>query len=73
METTGQRLKARRKQLGLTALELANRIGVRETTIYRYESEDIRPSELAKRALAGALDVPVSDLFPPLEPEEASA
>lgn len=39
--TTGERIKARRKQLGYSAEDLAAVLGVSPTTIYRYEKGDI--------------------------------
>lgn len=39
--TTGQRMKARRKELGLSAEAVAARLGVSPATIYRYEKGDI--------------------------------
>lgn len=39
--TTGQRMKARRKELGLSAEVVAARLGVSPATIYRYEKGDI--------------------------------
>ena len=39
--TTGERIKARRLVLGISAEELAARIGKSPATIYRYEKGDI--------------------------------
>ncbi len=39
--TTGERMKERRKELGLSAEYVANRLGVSPATIYRYEKGDI--------------------------------
>lgn len=39
--TIGDRIKERRKELGLTVDELAERLGKNRATIYRYESNDI--------------------------------
>lgn len=39
--TIGARIKQRRKELGLTVEELANRLGKNRATVYRYESNDI--------------------------------
>ena len=36
--TIGQRIKQRRKELGITADELGSRLGVHRTTVFRYES-----------------------------------
>ena len=38
---TGERIKARRKELGLSADELAVKLGKNRATVYRYESSDI--------------------------------
>lgn len=38
---TGEKLKIRRKELGLTMLQVAKRTGVSEATISRWESGDI--------------------------------
>ncbi|WP_371722181.1 helix-turn-helix domain-containing protein, partial [Neglectibacter sp. X4] len=37
----GKRIKARRKELGLSAEEVAERMGVSAATVYRYESNYI--------------------------------
>lgn len=39
--TTGERMKQRRKELGLSAEKVAERLGVSPATIYRYEKGDI--------------------------------
>lgn len=39
--TTGERMKARRKELGLSAEYVAEKLGVSPATIYRYEKGDI--------------------------------
>lgn len=39
--TTGERIKARRKQIGMNAETLASKVGLSATTIYRYESGGI--------------------------------
>lgn len=39
--TTGERIKYRRKELGLSAEKIADAIGVSPATIYRYEKGDI--------------------------------
>lgn len=53
----GQRIKAIRKQQGLTIDELAGRLGKNRTTIYRYENGDIENLPLGiLDPLADALD-----------------
>lgn len=39
--TTGQRIKQRRKRLGISAEQIAEALGVSPATIYRYEKGDI--------------------------------
>lgn len=39
--TIGQRIKARREELGISVDELAHRLGKHRATIYRYESNEI--------------------------------
>lgn len=39
--TVGERIKRRRKELGMTADELADKIGKNRATVYRYESNEI--------------------------------
>lgn len=41
MEKTGQRIKKKRIELGLTVEELAKRLGKNRATVYRYENNDI--------------------------------
>jgi transcriptional regulator with XRE-family HTH domain len=42
MGTLQDRIKQRRELLGLTLLEIANRLGVKEATVQRYESGEIK-------------------------------
>ena len=46
--TTGERIKQRRKELGMSADELADAIGVHRTTIFRYEKGDIEKIPLTQ-------------------------
>ena len=39
--TTGERMKERRKSLGISAEYVAEKLGVSPATIYRYEKGDI--------------------------------
>lgn len=56
--TIGDRIKERRKELGLTVDELAERLGKNRATVYRYESNDIEklPTTVLE-PLANALGV----------------
>ncbi len=42
----GERIKARRKEIGLSAEQVAKELGVSPATVYRYESNDIIPFTL---------------------------
>lgn len=42
MDLLNERIKSRRLELGLTLAELAEKIGVRDATIQRYESGEIK-------------------------------
>jgi predicted ATPase/DNA-binding XRE family transcriptional regulator len=57
----GQWLRARRKALDLTQLELAERIGCTEDTVHRWEIGTRRPSKQVASLLAGVLAVPDQD------------
>lgn len=41
-EIWNERIRSRRKECGLTLLEVANKIGVKEATVQRYESGNIK-------------------------------
>lgn len=52
----GERIKSRRTQLGLSAEQLAEMVGVSPATIYRYESGDIKNMRVKMlRPIANAL------------------
>lgn len=56
--TTGQRIKQRRKELGMSAEQLADYIGVSHATMYRYENGDIERVTTARLAeIASVLNV----------------
>ena len=44
----GERIKKRRKELGLSAEQIAKKLGVSPATIYRYESNDIMNMRIDK-------------------------
>lgn len=44
----GERIKKRRKELGLSAEQIAEKLGVSPATIYRYESNDIMNMRIDK-------------------------
>jgi putative molybdopterin biosynthesis protein len=63
-------LEPLRKARGLSAAELAERVGVTRQTIYAIESGDFVPNTAVALRLARALDVTVEELFAVCEPEE---
>ena len=65
------RLASLRKQNGLTQQQLAERVGLHQTQIHRYESGTSEPSMDALRRLARALAVSVDELV--FEPSERGA
>src|SRR5262245_12152118 len=60
-ETFGEWLKKRRKALGLTQFELAERIGCSDETIRKIESDTRRPSKQIAELLAQCLRVSEED------------
>lgn len=55
-------VSARRIELGLSRQELASAVGVGYECIWRIENDRVAPRMVTRRALAAALDLPVSDL-----------
>ena len=53
-------IRGLRKQLGLTAEELAQKLGVSVGTVSRWETGKNKPSRLAKRRLKDVLDKEVT-------------
>ncbi|KAF0835673.1 helix-turn-helix transcriptional regulator [Nocardia caishijiensis] len=62
MTTTGDVIRRRRKQLGLSQAALARLVGVDQRTIGRYESGDTVPDIIVGTKLADALGVSVHEL-----------
>ena len=57
-------IKVRRKELGLTMKEVADRVGVSEATVSRWESGDIKNMRRDRiAALARTLDIPPAVLM----------
>ncbi len=71
MKFDPQALKGFRRDQRLTIEQLAQRAGVTSSTVGRAERGEHIPEPSTVYALAGALDVPLMDLFI-LEPEEAA-
>jgi transcriptional regulator with XRE-family HTH domain len=57
LATVGERIKARRKELGLTLSSLAKRADLTPAAIWQYEQEERSPSSEALGAIAAALKV----------------
>lgn len=64
MSTIGRRIKERRKELGLSAGDLAQRIGKSKATVFRYENGEIEklPIDVAK-PIAEALGITLATLL----------
>jgi len=58
-ESFGQRVKVRRRELGLTQDELARRVGCAPVTLRKIEYDDLRPSVQIAERLAMALNIPL--------------
>lgn len=57
-EDIGEKIKERRKELDISAVQLAERLGMSKATIHRYENGDIRTIKLPViEAMAAALKV----------------
>ncbi len=61
--TTGERIRARRKQLGMSVDELAAKLDKNRATIYRYESDTIEMPASLLKPLAAALDTEPTELM----------
>ena len=61
---TGPELKARRKELGLTMQDVADRVGlVHRQQVYEWERGRVRPGRKHLRKLAKVLQVSIADLI----------
>ena len=68
---TGPELKARRKELGLTMQDVADRVGlVHRQQVYEWERGKVRPGRKHLRRLAMVLQVSLLDLI--ATPQKAS-
>lgn len=61
--TTGEKIRTRRKQLGMTVDELAGKLGKNRATIYRYENDAIEMPASLLKPLSEALDTEPGDLM----------
>lgn len=61
---TGEKIKAMRKDLGLSAEYIAEKIGISPSTIYRYENNDIASMKIDKlKSIADLLGTSASYLL----------
>lgn len=72
MDTIGQRLKFGREKSGLTQRALAEKLGVSQHTIMRWEKDKGCPNAREAAKLAKLLEVTISFLFCAEEAEEAT-
>lgn len=63
MESIANRISRRRKELGLTQKELAERLYVSDKTVSRWETGKQIPDAVAMQDIAAALDMSVSALY----------
>lgn len=61
--TTGEKIRTRRKQLGMSVEDLAAKLGKNRATIYRYESNAIEMPASLLKPLADALDTIPDELM----------
>jgi transcriptional regulator with XRE-family HTH domain len=59
----GNRVRERRKSLGFTMKQLAERVGVSSLTIHRVEMDKVSPSVALLSKIAECLGQPISDFF----------
>lgn len=61
--TTGEKIRTRRKELGMSVDELAQKVGKNRATIYRYESDAIEMPASMLQPLANALSTSPDELM----------
>jgi len=57
MNTLGDRIKRKRKELGMSQTELANKVGISYAQIGRYETKDTQPPTKTLTTIADVLGV----------------
>ena len=57
MSTLGERIKLRRKELGMSQSDLAEKVGISYAQIGRYETKDAQPPTKTLTAIADALGI----------------
>jgi transcriptional regulator with XRE-family HTH domain len=59
----GNRIRARREQLGMSEAELAVAVGISRRTLHSYEIGTVRPTPVRLAAVATTLAVPIAFFF----------
>ena len=67
MKSFGENLKYERKIAGLTQQQLADKMGIKQQQLSRWERDEIKPAVSSIVAIAKALDVSYDDLFDGIE------
>lgn len=67
MKSFGENLKYERKIAGLTQQQLADKMGIKQQQLSRWERDEIEPAVSSIVAIAKALDVSFDDLFDGIE------
>ena len=67
MKSFGENLKYERKIAGLTQQQLADKMGIKQQQLSRWERDEIEPAVSSIVAIAKALDVSYDDLFNGIE------
>ncbi len=65
----GERLRQRRRQVGISQIALGQEIGVKYQQIQKYETGHNRISASRLWSIAKALDVPITYFFEGIEPD----
>ena len=73
METLSERILVLRKEINLTQIELANKIGVSKSQYIRYETKDVQPPADILNKLADILNTSVDFLINGHQQEKAKA
>lgn len=64
---SGRRLRDRRLSFDFNQDDLAEFVGVRATSISKFERGDVVPKDQVRLAIANALMCEVNDIWPPME------
>lgn len=68
--TIGEKIKARRIELGMTTEELGRLIGVQRSAVTKYEKDKIDLKSKQLHEIAKALDVPATSLLADNDPDQ---